>query len=155
MTVSLTVGTTTQRGKPTLTTTVGMGHTASIPACSYTLGTENVVQVLAAVWAGVYPVLDGLEHGPVSLVVHVSEGGVVEDVHAVVEDLVLGDVDVLPGVEHAWCDIFQNSGGDLTGGLVEDVGKVVLGEQGVGGVGAVGISPGLVLVLARGVDDTS
>lgn len=66
----------------------------------------------------------------------------------------LRDVDVLPGVQYARCDVLENGGGYLASGLIQYVREVVLGEQGVGGIGAVRIGPGFVLMLARRVNNT-
>lgn len=99
------------------------------------------------------PFLDGLEHGPVCFVAHIPQRGMMEHTHAVVQDLFDGDVDVLPGVEDAGRDVFEDRGGDLTRGLVEDVGEVVLGKERVRGICAHGICPGFELMLTRGLED--
>lgn len=74
--------------------------------------------------------------------------GMVEHAYDVVEDLVDGDVRVFPCVDDAGSDVLKNGGCNLAGGCVEDVGKVVLREQRVSRVGAMGIGPGLVLMLS-------
>lgn len=60
---------------------------------------------------------------------------------------------MVPGVEDAGGDVAHDSGGDVAGRFVEDIGKVVLGEQRVGRIRAERVRPWLVLVFARGVDD--
>lgn len=152
--VTMTLGATSQCSKPAMSAAVRVAYSAGIATCPDAFSTEDVVQRSSTVGTGMDPALDGFEHGPVSVVAHVPEGGVVEDTHAVLQDLVLGDVGVLPCVQDAGCNVLQDRGGDLAGRFIEDVGKVVLGEQRVGGIGAARVGPGLVLMLARGVDDT-
>jgi hypothetical protein len=89
------------------------------------------------------------------IITHVAQRWVVENLHAVIKDLVLGDVDVLPSVQNTRHDVLHDGRGDPSGGLIQNVGKVVLGEQRVGGVRAVRIGPWFVLVLARGINNTS
>jgi hypothetical protein len=62
----------------------------------------------------------------VSLIVHITQGGVVEDAHAIFQNLVLGDVDVLPSIKDARSDILHNGRGDLTSGLVKHIGEMIL-----------------------------
>lgn len=150
MSVSVSLGVAAQGRKAAYAVVVRTNMVLALP---HALRAQDVVQARAAVRPGVHPVLDGLEHGPVRLVVHVAQRGVVEDAQAVVQDLLDGDVNVLPGIEDAGHDVLEDRGGDLARGLVEDVGEVVLGEHRVRGVGAVRVRPGLVLVPPRGVDD--
>lgn len=109
--------------------TVRMGVTdlsTVVLSVLHALGAEDVVEFGPAVGHGINPRLDGFEHGAVGVVAHVSESRVVEDVEAIVQHLLLWDIDVLPGVENARCHISKNGGSDLTGRLVEDVGEMVL-----------------------------
>ena len=99
------------------------------------------------------PVLHSLEHRAVGLIVHVPESGVVEDTHAVVQNFMFWDIDVLPCVEDPRGNVLQDSRAHLTSWLVQDVGEVVLRQERVSGIGAVGISPWLVLVFTRRIDD--
>lgn len=78
----------------------------------------------------------------------VSQRRVVEYSGDIVEDLVDRDIGVFPCINDARSDILENCGCNLTGGSVENVRKVVFGEQGVRRVCALGIGPGLVLVLS-------
>lgn len=85
--------------------------------------------------------------------IRIPESGVVEDLDDVVEDLLYGDRGVFPSVHDARDDVLHDCDGDFPCGLVEDVGKVVFGEHGVRGVGAVGVYPGFELGFLRRVDD--
>lgn len=152
LTLAMAMG--TKRSKAATTTAMSVRNTAGVAACSDPFRTENVVQVGTTVWTGMDPVLHGFEHRAVGFIVHVSEGRVVENTHAVIQYLVLWDVDVLPGVEDAGGNVFHNGGCDLTSGLVQDIGEVVFGEEGVSGISAVRIGPWFELVLARGGHDT-
>ena len=127
--------------------------TAGVLARPDALGAKDVIEAGATVGTSVDPLFDGFEHGAVGIATHVTEGRMVEDVQAVVQDLVFGDVDMLPSVEHARGDIFQDCRGHVAGGFVEDVGEMVLGQERVGGIGALRVRPGLELMPARGLED--
>ena len=116
------------------------------------LGAEDVIEAAAAVGSGVGPGFDGLEHGAVGFVAHVPGGRVVEHLQAILQHLLLRHVGMLPGVQHAGSHVLKDRRGDVSGRVVEDVGEVVLGQQRVGGVGAVRVGPGLELVFARGIN---
>ena len=121
-------------------------------AMADTVGAEDVVQFGAAVWLREGPVLDDGEHLAVEFAVRVSISWVVEDAHNVVEDLVHWDVRMFPSVENAWGYVFEDCGSYFASRFVEDVGKVVFGKEGVRGICAVRVGPGLVLMLSRRVD---
>jgi hypothetical protein len=65
--------------------------------------------------------LNNLEHVVVYLAVRVSECWVMENTHAVVQDLVDRNIWVVPSVYDARRDILQDCHGDLTGWRVQDV----------------------------------
>jgi hypothetical protein len=62
----------------------------------------------------------------VGFIVHITQSGVMEDTHAIFQDFVLGDIDVLPSIEDTRSDVLHNGGGDLASGPVEDIGKMIL-----------------------------
>lgn len=138
----------TKCSEPTLAAAVCVRNTAGVFARTDTLRAEDIVQVSATVGARVSPVLNGLEHRSVGFIAHIPENGVMEYAQAVVKNFLLGNVGVLPGVKHTGSDILNNRRGNLSGGFVENIGKVVLGKQRVGGISAVWISPWLILVLS-------
>jgi hypothetical protein len=115
-----------QSSESALATAVSVRDATSVAAGSDTLRAKDVVEVCAPIFAGVNPVADSLKHGSVSLIVHISNYGMVENAYAILQNLVLGDVDVLPGIQDARSNVLQNDRSDLSGGLVQDVGKVVL-----------------------------
>lgn len=53
----------------------------------------------------------------------------VENSVDIVHDLLDGDIGVLPGVDDTRSDVLQDGGGDVAGGLIEDVGKVVFRQE--------------------------
>lgn len=120
----------------------------------HTLGTENIVQFGATIRPRLHPRFDCFVHGPMCFVAHIPQSGMMEYLEAIFRNLPIGDVGVFPSVQDARCDVFQNGRSDLTSWLIEDVGKVILGQQGVGRVGAVRVSPWFILVLARSDNDT-
>lgn len=154
VTLLLAVRGTTQCRESTMTTAVSVTHSTSVTTGSHALRAEDGVKGSAPVWAGMGPFLDSLEHCTMGIIAHVAQRWVMEDLHAVIEDLVLGDIGVLPSVQNARRDVLYDCRGDPSGGLIQNVGKVVLGEQRVGGVCAVRIGPWFVLVLARGINNT-
>jgi hypothetical protein len=79
---------------------------------------------------------------------------VVEYFDAVIQDLVYGDVWVVPGIDDTGSDVFQDFYGDETGRFVEDVGEVVLGKHTVCWIGGRGDGPDLVLMLRSCVNDS-
>lgn len=87
------------------------------------------------------------------IIAHIAQDWVVEDLQAVIEYLVLGNIGVLPSVQNARRDVLHDCRSDPSGGLIQNVGKVVFGEQRVSGICAVRIGPWFVLVLARGIND--
>jgi hypothetical protein len=115
------------------------------------LGAEDLIQILTAVV--MRPLLDGFEHAVVDLRAAISQARVVEHAHAVVQDLFDRDIWVVPCVDDAGSDILKDGYGDLTGGLVQNVGEVVLGEHAVGRIGRGGDGPDLVLMLRSRVND--
>lgn len=93
--------------------------TAVVMSRFYRLGRKNVIKVFAAVV--VRPVLDYLKHVVVDFAVRVAESRVVEDADDVAEDLVDGDVGMVPGVDDAGRDVLQDRHGDLASRCVENV----------------------------------
>lgn len=127
--------------------------TAVVLACPDTLRAQNIIEACTPIRPGVSPILHGLEHGPVCLIMHVAQSWMVEHTQAVVQDLLLWDFGMLPGVQHPRCDILEDSRGDSTSGFIEDVGEVILGKHRVGWISAMGIRPWFKLVLPRGIND--
>jgi hypothetical protein len=78
-----------------------------------------LIQVLSAIV--VSPFLNDLKHVVVHLAVRVSKCWMMEDTHAVTQDLVNRHVWVVPSVYDARRDVLQDSHGDLTGWWVQDV----------------------------------
>jgi len=62
------------------------------------------------------------------------------------------DTGIVPCLDDEVDGILDNSPCDLSGGLIEDQSKVVLGQERVGGVGSVSVVPNLFLVVV--VDDS-
>lgn len=116
-------------------------------------GAKDIVQLGASVRPRLNPRLDGFEHRSVGIVAHVAQGRMVEHLQAVLDDLMLGDVGILPGVKDARRHVPEDGGSDLAGRLVQNVGEVIFGQQRVGGIRASRIGPRLVLVLTRSVND--
>jgi len=77
-----------------------------------------------------------------------------ENADDVVKDLVHWDVGVVPGVNDTWCDILQDSSSDLSSGFIENIAEVVLRQEGVSWIGAMRVSPWLVLVICTTVDNS-
>lgn len=119
--------------------------------CFDALAAEYGVEIRAL--PATSPAFDDGEHGVVDLAAMVTSSWVVENTDDVVEDLVERDVRVFPCVENAGCDILEDSGGDLTGWFVKDVGEMVFGEKGVGRIGAVRVGPRFILVFSTCVND--
>lgn len=145
---------TSQSSKSTLTAAVCVRNTTGVLTRPDTLRAEDIIQVGTAIGTRVGPILNSLEHCSVGLVVHIPENRVMEDAQTIVENLVFGNIDVLPGVQYARCNVLDDCRSDLSGRFVENVGKVVLGQQRVSGISAVRISPWFILVFARGINDT-
>ena len=76
-----------------------------------------------------------------------------EDALDIGEDLVGGDVWMLPRVEDPRRYVLKNAGCDFSCGLVQYVGEVVLGQERMRGIRAVRVRPRLVLVVPARVDD--
>lgn len=93
--------------------------TAVVVSSLYGFRRQDVVQVFAVVV--VRPVLDDLEHIVVDLAVRVANGWVVEHADDIVQDLVDGDVGVVPGVDDAGRDVLQDGDGDLASRCVQNV----------------------------------
>lgn len=64
----------------------------------HTLRTEDIIQVRTSVLTGMYPRLHRLKHSAMGIVAHIPDSGVVEHPQAVVDDLLFGNVGMLPGV---------------------------------------------------------
>lgn len=99
--------------------------TTMVVTCFYRLRRENVVEILSVVV--VRPVFDYLEHIVVDFTVGIPESRVVEHADDVVQDLVDGNVWVVPCIDDAGRDVLQDCYGYLTGRWVENVGEMVLG----------------------------
>lgn len=115
---------TSQSREPTVAMCVRLS--AGVLARFHTLRAEDVVEARAAVRTGAHPGLHRFEHCAVHFVVHVPDGGMVEYAQAVLDNHMLVNIGVFPGVQDARSDILHNNGRNVTGRLVEDVGKVVL-----------------------------
>lgn len=102
---------------------------AIVLAGLHTLRAEDIVQAPASVFPGVNPRLHSLEHGAMGIVAHVPDSGVVERTQTVVDDLMLRDVGVFPGVQDARSDVLHDRGRNVTGRFVQDIGEVVLGQE--------------------------
>jgi hypothetical protein len=74
-----------------------------------TIRAQNIIEACTSVRPGVSPILDGLEHGPVCLIMHVAQGRMVEHTKAVVQDLLFRDLGMLPGIQHPRSDILEDS----------------------------------------------
>ena len=112
------------QGRETTATTIAVRVTnlaAIVLTTFHALGAEDVIQTRTSILPGVNPRFNRLEHGAVRFVVHIPEGGVVEYLQAVFDDLVFGDAGVFPSVQDARSDVLHNRGCDVTGGFVEDV----------------------------------
>lgn len=92
----------------------------------HTVGAEDVGETGAAVGPRLHPCLHCFEHAAMRFVVHVPQRRVVEDPDAVVQDLLLRYVGMIPGVQDARRGVLENRCRYVSGGLVEDVGEVVL-----------------------------
>lgn len=100
------------------TAKMGIHASGVITTSTHALGAEIVVEI-ALVASG--PLLDDSEHGFVNLIVVVSDGWVVEDSHHIIQDLLLRDFRVVPGIDDARSDILHDSDSDLSSRFVEDV----------------------------------
>jgi hypothetical protein len=93
--------------------------TAVVMSSLYGLRRQDLIQIFAVVVAG--PLLNNLEHVVVHFAVRISECWVVENTHAVVQDLVDRYIWVVPRVYNARRNILQDRHSDLTGRRVQDV----------------------------------
>ncbi len=118
-----------------------------IPPRPHTFRREDIIQIAASTWTATGPLLDSIEHVSMHLAVLVSRGGMVEDLHAVVQDLLDRDVGVIPRIHDAGRHELQDLACHLPGGLVEDIAEVVFAQHRVGRVRAVWVGPGFVLVF--------
>lgn len=121
--------------------------------CLDALRAEQVVQSVARVALMVNPLLDSLKHLAVDLKVVVTDCRMVEYSADIVQDLLLWYIWVIPSIHNARGDVLQNSCSDLTSRLVQNVAEVILGQHGVGRVGAPGVIPNEVLLLSTGIND--
>lgn len=111
------------------------------------LGGEDIVQIMAATRTTADPPLDAIEHVFLHFDIVASRCGVVEDFHAVIQNLLDGNVGMIPRVHDARGDEFQDFRGKQAGWLIQDITEMILAEHRVGGVCAVGIGPWFVLVF--------
>jgi len=116
------------------------------------LRAKNVVQFGATVWLREGPGLDNGEHVTVEFAMRVSNCWVVEHTDDVVEDLIDRNVWVFPGIQNTRGDVLEDCGSYFASRFIQNVGKVVFRREGVGGICAVRVGPGFVLVLSRGVN---
>lgn len=72
LTMVLPMGATTKCCEATAPAPMSVGNTTGVVTCSDTFGAEDVVEVVAAVFAGMDPALDSFVHCSVGFVVHVS-----------------------------------------------------------------------------------
>ena len=114
------------------------------------LAAEDGVQV--GTLARASPAFNDGEHGLMDFAVGLASGGMVEHTDDIIEDLVQGNIGVLPGVENARGYVRKDSGGNLACRLVKYVGEVVFGKQRVCWVRAVRVCPRLVLVSSACVN---
>ena len=98
------------------------------------------------------PPLHNIVHVAVKFAMVVAERRVVKDTVDVVKDLVHWDFGMLPGINDPWSYVLKDCGCNLTGRLVENVGKVVFREERMCGIRTVWVRPGLILVFAAGID---
>lgn len=82
----------------------------------------------------------------------VAERRVVKDTVDVVQDLIHRDIGMLPGVDDTRSYVLKDRSCDLARRLIENVGKVIFREERMGGIRAMRVSPGLILVFAAGID---
>ena len=94
-------------------------------AVAYAVGSQNDIEIRAAVWTGARPFFHDGKHFHVELAVAVAESGMMEGSADVAEDFVGVHFGVLPAVDDARNDILQDFRGHLAGRVVEYVGKVV------------------------------
>lgn len=123
-----------------------------VPTLLHGLRREDVVQVFSVIV--VCPLSHNFVHRIVHLAIVISQRGMMEDAHAVVQHLVNRHIWVVPSVDNTWCDVLQDCHSNLSSRLIENVGEVVLGEHTVSGVGGVRISPDLKLMLRCRVNDS-
>ena len=141
-------GKTTTAVRMAVTTAGSRRMISQVLAGPNTLCTKQIVQIMTAVRSGVNPVLNCLEHRAVRFITHISGSWMVEDLQTVMGDLIHRDIDVLPCIQNTGYDVSQDSSSNLTGWLVKHVGKVILGQHGVGGIRAMRIVPHFVLMLS-------
>ena len=77
----------------------------------------------------------------------------VEDTVDIIKDLVYWDFGMLPGIDDPRSDVLKDCSCDLARRFVQNVGEVVFREKRMGGIRAMWVSPGLILVFAAGIDD--
>lgn len=140
--------------KPAVTTVRSMVRVDLVVfALPNALRSEDVVERATSVGSRVDPALHDVEHASVDFAMRVSDGGVVEDADDIVENLLDGDVGMVPCVNNAGRDVFEDGGCDLAGWFVQDVGEVVFRQEGVCGVRAMRIRPHFVLMFATCIHD--
>ena len=100
--------------------------TVVILPCFDSFSAEDMVYVRSAVWARINPRLDGLEHGPMSFIMHIPKRRVMEDLETIIHDLLFGHRRMVPSIEDPRSDIPQNSGSDVASGFVEDIREMIL-----------------------------
>lgn len=103
-------------------------------------------------WMCTGPALYHIIHVPVKFAMVVPERRMMEDTIDIVKDLVHWHFGMLPGIDDPRSDILKNCRCDLACRFIQNIGKVVFREKRMGGIRAMWVSPGLILVFAAGID---
>ncbi len=99
------------------------------------------------------PPLHDIVHVPMKLAMVIAERRVVKDTTDVVEHLVHRNVGMLPCINNPRSHVLKDCSSNLSRRLIQNVRKMIFGEKRVGGIRAKWVGPGLVLMLAAGIND--